>query len=74
MKKRKVSWWRVIVGALVGLKEQANLRGLSFQHFGSPQEAQGYAVGTTVLLLVGIYLLISGLTGFRLIKSRRERP
>jgi hypothetical protein len=70
MKKRKVSLWRVIVGALVGFGGQANIRGLSFQHFGSPQEAQAFAVASMVMVLVGIYLLISGITGFRLIKSQ----
>jgi hypothetical protein len=40
MKKGKVSWWRVIVGAWIGLVGQANMGGRSFHDFGSPQEAQ----------------------------------
>jgi hypothetical protein len=66
--KTKISIWRIIIGGWIGLASQHNL---AHRHdFGSTAEAQAFAVTSFLILLIGIYLLISGLTGFRLVKKR----
>jgi hypothetical protein len=68
--KKKISIWQIIIGGWIGLASQYNL---AHRHgFGSAAEAQAFTVTSFIILLIGIYLLISDLTGFRLVKKRSD--